>query len=277
MSAVNATDAQLTTAEAARRLGVSCSTLKRWSDGGIVASSRTAGGHRRFSIHTIDRFRSHQRSNADPEAESTVERWARLLLEHHDTLVVSAELLRARSRLGAWWAVAQEVGTALDELGARGARGQVSVLEGQAAAELLGRSLAWCSETIPVSPSAPSGLLVTAEGDDHTLGLSLVELVCREAGWNTRWAGRRAPRGDVEARIAGRAVQMVLVSASSASTDEALLREQVEAYARAARAAGVELVLGGRGRWPRELTHGVRLDSFEELSRHLNELRNRNS
>jgi methanogenic corrinoid protein MtbC1 len=182
-------------------------------------------------------------------------------------LEVSAELLRARSRLGAWWSVAQEVGSALNELGALWVEKKISVLEGHTAAELLGRSLAWCSQTIPVSPSAPTALLVTAEGDDHTLGLSLAELVCREAGWSTCWAGRRTPTRDVQARIAGGAIQMVLVSASSASTDEALLREQAEALGSAARPAGVRLVLGGRGPWPEEQTYGDRLDSFEELSR----------
>jgi excisionase family DNA binding protein len=254
----------LTTAEAARRLGVSASTLKRWSDEGLVTSSRTAGGHRRFSRDIIDRFMAQQSTS-----RSAASNWTGILLNGREMLEVSAELLRARSRLGAWWQVAQELGSALNELGKLWAEGEISILEGHTAAELLSRSLAWCCQAVPVSPSAPTCLLVTADGDDHTLGLSLAELVCREAGWNTCWAGRRSPVHEVQAHIAGGTTQMVLVSASSASTDEERLRQQADSLGSAARAAGVELVLGGSGLWPEEPSYGARLNSFEELSRHL--------
>jgi excisionase family DNA binding protein len=46
----------LTTSEAARRLGVSLSTIRRWSDMGYLRSYRTPGGQRRFSIQQLDEF-----------------------------------------------------------------------------------------------------------------------------------------------------------------------------------------------------------------------------
>jgi excisionase family DNA binding protein len=46
----------LTTSEAARQLGVSLSTIRRWSDAGHLVGYRTPGGQRRFSIEQIEKF-----------------------------------------------------------------------------------------------------------------------------------------------------------------------------------------------------------------------------
>ena len=46
----------LTTSEAARHLGVSLSTIRRWSDLGYLRGYRTPGGQRRFSVEQLDDF-----------------------------------------------------------------------------------------------------------------------------------------------------------------------------------------------------------------------------
>jgi excisionase family DNA binding protein len=46
----------LTTSEAARHLGVSLSTIRRWSDLGHLRGYRTPGGQRRFSVEQLDEF-----------------------------------------------------------------------------------------------------------------------------------------------------------------------------------------------------------------------------
>jgi len=46
----------LSTSEAARALGVSLSTIRRWSDSGALRGYRTPGGQRRFSQEQIDAF-----------------------------------------------------------------------------------------------------------------------------------------------------------------------------------------------------------------------------
>lgn len=46
----------LTTSEAARHLGVSLSTVRRWSDMGYLRGYRTPGGQRRFPVHELDDF-----------------------------------------------------------------------------------------------------------------------------------------------------------------------------------------------------------------------------
>lgn len=46
----------LTTSQAAEHLGVSVSTVRRWSDGGHLTGYRTPGGQRRFPIEQLDAF-----------------------------------------------------------------------------------------------------------------------------------------------------------------------------------------------------------------------------
>jgi excisionase family DNA binding protein len=46
----------LTASEAARHLGVSISTVRRWSDAGHLKGYRTPGGQRRFSVEQLDEF-----------------------------------------------------------------------------------------------------------------------------------------------------------------------------------------------------------------------------
>ena len=46
----------LSSSEAARHLGVSLSTVRRWSDAGYLRGYRTPGGQRRFTIEQLDAF-----------------------------------------------------------------------------------------------------------------------------------------------------------------------------------------------------------------------------
>jgi excisionase family DNA binding protein len=48
---------RLTSKETARLLGVSEASIKRWADGGLLPSEKTAGGHRRFRPEDVATFR----------------------------------------------------------------------------------------------------------------------------------------------------------------------------------------------------------------------------
>lgn len=56
----------LSTSEAARHLGVSLSTVRRWSDAGHLRGYRTPGGQRRFSVDQLDEFLASLGSDAAP-------------------------------------------------------------------------------------------------------------------------------------------------------------------------------------------------------------------
>lgn len=115
----------------------------------------------------------------------------------------------------------------------------------------------------------PRCFLMAAEGDEHTLGLGLLELCLREAGWNATWAGGKTPIHFACELIDSGAVNMVAVSASEHSRDPGLLMDQARRLGEACCRQGIPLVLGGRGRWPAEPPHGERLRGFSELPRSL--------
>src|SRR5574341_1526085 len=95
----------LTSAGVARMLGVTPGSVKRWADLGLLRCERTAGRHRRFERSEVERFLRHRRDSGGGRAE----RWVEALLGEPDVLALHAELLEERSRLGAWWRVAESL------------------------------------------------------------------------------------------------------------------------------------------------------------------------
>jgi len=58
----------LSTSEAARHLGVSLSTVRRWSDSGHLRGYRTPGGQRRFTAEQLDDFLSSLSASGEPRS-----------------------------------------------------------------------------------------------------------------------------------------------------------------------------------------------------------------
>lgn len=67
-----------TSSQAARYLGVSLATIRRWTDAGHVSCYRTPGGQRRFSRAQLDDFVSSMQSDGPVEGPTTLEHDARV-------------------------------------------------------------------------------------------------------------------------------------------------------------------------------------------------------
>ncbi len=68
-----------TSSQAARFLGVSLATVRRWTDAGHIACYRTPGGQRRFSRTQLDEFvTSMQRGGAAGEEPAVAPRDAQV-------------------------------------------------------------------------------------------------------------------------------------------------------------------------------------------------------
>lgn len=245
-------DGLLSTIEVGEIAGVGPTAVKRWADQGLLPCVRTAGGHRRFRREEVELFLHRQQGPTSAMAD---------LLLRSEGLGVEARLLADRSRLGSWLLVAEELGPVLAEIGSRWERGLISVVEEHLASERLARALSRLAEGVPLPQSAPRALLACAEQDDHGLGLALAEIVLREAGWRTLWAGRRTPSADVATLARSGAVALVALSASVAA-DAAGLARDASLVGQACREAGVALAVGGSGPWPEPLPHGDRFHGF---------------
>jgi MerR family transcriptional regulator, light-induced transcriptional regulator len=265
----------LSSAEAAALLGVSPASVKRWADAGVLACVKTAGAHRRFRRETLEQFRAVAEPEPPPPSEAATRdagQWVDALLAGKPAPALEAALLSARSELGSWWRVAERLGPALSELGDRWAAGKITVAEEHLASERLARALSRVGEWLPMRPDAPACLLATAEGDEHTLGLSLVELCLRERGWSPLWIGRSSPIGGLADAVARYDVRLVALSASAHSSNKKALAKQAELVGLACSAYGIPLVVGGSGAWPRQLSYGRLVRDFSTFGQLLSAL-----
>lgn len=257
-------DDLLTTREAAILLGVGTTSIKRWADAGLLQCVKTPGGHRRYSRASVEALIG-QTELTMPVRSGRVSDWIALLTAkvtgHHVADALEAE----RRERGSWGAVSDALGLVLEEIGRAWARGELSVIEEHVASERLIRGLARCGDSIRVSGDAPTAFLITAESDEHTVGLAMTEVCLRERGWRPLWAGPRTPVHFACEYVATADVQLVAVSASQHSRDAALLADQCLRLGEVCRQREILLAFGGNGLWPEHPPYGTRLRSCSEL------------
>jgi excisionase family DNA binding protein len=245
--------------EAARRLGVTPITIQRWVDRGILHAERTAGGHRRIYVTEVRRLIAESRPAA---LSGPLASWLDVLMTGNPHKIRSA-LITARQNLGSWATVADQVASAIAELGRRWEAGKCSIFEEHAVSESLRRGVALCAAEAASEPDARRAVLFTVEGERHTLGLTLAELVLAEAGWLSIWLGEGPPADELQFLVDKLKPNLLLVSASAVTPSKTIARYQ-SALGQVAANNRVELGLVGSGAWSQDpAVH--RLVTFEDL------------
>jgi excisionase family DNA binding protein len=255
--------------EAARRLGVAPITIQRWVDSGILHAERTPGGHRRIYVTELRRLIAESRPT---ELSGPLASWLDVLIAGDPRRVKSA-LVTARQNLGSWAGVADQVASAIAELGRQWEAGACQIFEEHAVSETLRRGVALCAAELAYEPDAPRAVLFTVEGERHTLGLTLAELVLAEAGWRSFWLGEGPPSDELQLLVDKLKPDLLVVSASSVPSPEAIASYQTELSQVAAK-KHVELGLAGSGTWSPDPAVR-RLITFEDLRTFLAEKKQR--
>jgi MerR family transcriptional regulator, light-induced transcriptional regulator len=245
--------------EAARRLGVAPATIQRWADRGMLQVERTAGGHRRIPVTELRRLIA---ASHGPASCAALSFWLEALLSG-DAGKVKAALIAGRETAASWAETADAVAAALTELGRRWEAGTCTIFEEHTASEALRRAAASCAGEMRVRADAPCAVLLTCEGERHTLGLSLAELVFAEAGWRTVFVGEGPPAAELAA-LAARLKPDLIVCAASTGCAPAAVSAYQEALMRLSDQSGMFVMLAGSGAW--QETRGVsRIVSFSDL------------
>jgi excisionase family DNA binding protein len=245
--------------EAARRLGVAPITIQRWVDSGVLNAERTPGGHRRIYITELRRVIAESRSK---ELSGPLADWLNVL-RSGDPVRVKSALLTAKERHGNWAGVGDEVASAIAELGREWEAGRCHIFEEHAATETLRRGLALCTAELRLASDAPRAVLFTIEGERHTLGLLLAELVLAEEGWRSLWLGEALPAEELQLLVEKLSPDLLIVSASSCAPAKAVLRYQ-GVLKQTAEQTGIALGLAGSGQWLSDPTIH-RLITFQDL------------
>lgn len=245
--------------EAARRLGVAPATIQRWVDKGVLHAERTPGGHRRIHVTELRRLIA---AGRPAKLSGQLAHWFDVLMTG-DSAKVRAALIASRRETGSWANTTDEVASAIAEIGRQWEAGICQIFEEHAATEALRRAAAACLGETPAPDDAPRAALFTIEGERHTLGLALAELVLAEQGWRPVWIGEGQPVDELGDLADKFKPSMFLVSASAASPPSA-----VESYQRPlAELAGkydIRLVLAGSGAW-KQSSAAKRVMTFKDL------------
>lgn len=251
----------LTTRQVAVALGVSEASLKRWCDKGLLAVTRTPGGHRRIPAHSVVQFVREQGHTLErPEvlglppaigrsgaALDTVRAPMRTALEEGDEIECRRLILGLYLDGHPAHAICDRaVAPAFREIGERWAHGAVEVYEERRAVELCTRTLYQLRNLLPDPvQEAPTAIGATLAGDPYTLPTTMVEIALVEAGWQARSYGAGHPVGTLCAALATVQPRLFWLSVSALGSEAEFIAEYRQLYEAATR-AGSAIALGGR-------------------------------
>lgn len=276
----------LTSRQAARLLGVSEASIKRWADGGLLPALKTAGGHRRFRPEDLAVFRQGARAGdaagraPRPDAagaapldvglsdelfelivggheEEVASALVGLHLEGHTVARLADELLcPALRRVGDLWH-AGHMSVAQEHLATRTTHAALDGL--RAAARVRTES----AERVAVC--------CAVEEDYHELPVYLSALTLEARGWEVVNLGTNTPFYALTEAVARFVPRLVCVASTVFRQMDRAAREYGE-FGAAVRRAGASVVLGGAGfngqglrqRFPADLYAAT----FSELEEH---------
>ena len=248
-------DRLYSTADLARVCGVSISTIKRWTDGGLLRCVRTPGGHRKFRVQDVAQAAKQlQTSLASADASDANEPAAQLdelallllqdnrealrarvaeALEVGDDRLLRALLLKLHRHGLSMSTIGSDVLLgALLELrnGAHhGATDDFIRRRAERLCEIVLRHL--MEQMPPPGPQAPVAMLAGELGFHDGVWLAICQLTLLAAGWNVVELGLDVPL-ETLSRGFGRQHQglLVLLQVPHSRADVATLQEQVESH-----------------------------------------------
>ena len=256
-------DTLLSPKKAAKVLGVSESSVKRWCDAGHLAVVKTSGGHRRISIQTLMTFarsKGHNLENPQlidlPAVNATIPQ-----VEPYELLTKLTEALAnghedtARSILVSRWMSGEPLANIFDKLlapafsglGHRWESNEIEIYEERRAILMVERSFADMRRLVGTSkPDAPIAIGCTFEGDPYSLPTAMCELTLLELGWKAQNLGIWQPLQSICQAIRNIQPRLVWLSVSKVEEPDTFPEQIRELYA-TAEENNCALILGGRG------------------------------
>jgi excisionase family DNA binding protein len=246
--------------QVADALGVSESSIKRWSDDGLMATHKTAGGHRKLARADVLRFVREQgydvgkpellglaRVPRQPFVDRAVQDQLVTALVDGDGEAIRRLLVALVVRGEPLTAVFDELlAAALHEIGNQWERGGVRVFEEHRAIELVHRALHEIRQLLTrrLPARRPAAIVATLSGDPYTVAITMAELTLADAGWAVTDLGANNPAHTLVEAIASLRPRLVCIGINWIGELEpfAAAYASIDAAARSERAA---LVIGG--------------------------------
>ncbi len=268
--------------QAARAMGVSESSLKRWCDRGWMTAIRTAGGHRKVALGEVLRFaREHDRPLASPELvvlppptrlaaaglERKPPRLAAALLAGDELLArqIVLELYLAGHTLSA---IGDElIACAFREIGQRWSCGEVDVYQERRGCEIILKILCELRRLQPSPKPALVAVGGTIAGDIYALGTCLAELVLLGAGFSATSLGTSIPVASCCTAVRQLRPTIFWLSVSHLTSPDDFV-SQFASLSNCCAETGTALVVGGRALTEdlrRQMTYTAFCDTLKHL------------
>lgn len=268
--------------QVARALGASESSLKRWCDQGLLATTRTAGGHRRLSIDAVTEFlRRTSRRPVRPEllglpalrsggartlAEAAEDFFQGLLENDEETCRrIVFDLYLAGQRISQ--ICDSVIAEAFRRVGQAWECGQAQVYQERRGCELCARLLSEVRALIPIAGhDAPLAIGGTPECDPYTLPTAMVELAMRQLGWQAQSLGARLPWNTLLGAIHDLRPRVLWLSVSHVDDEPAFVEAYRAFYEQVP--TGVAVVIGGRALGEtlrRQIKYAAYCDNLQHL------------
>lgn len=268
--------------QVSRAIGVSESSLKRWCDQGLIATVRTAGGHRKMAIGEVLRFaREHGQSLIEPEVlglpavskhstSGLTEGVSRLV----DALLCGDEQLARRVVLDLYLAkhsrsviFDEVIAEAFREIGDRWECHEADVYQERRGCEIALRILFDLRRIQAPPPGRWIATGGTIEGDQYALPVAMAELVLRDAGFQATSLGMSIPFSSLIRAVEETRPKLFWLSVSHIRGDLDFVTEFAK-LSTACNLNGAALVVGGRALTP-ELRQQMSYSAFCDSMKHL--------
>jgi excisionase family DNA binding protein len=273
----------ISTTEAARAIGVSESSVKRWCDLGILAAVKTAGGHRRMPVREVIRFvREEDRTIANAELLGLPRQTGR---KRHSPEVAYEELLEAlragdenqfrRNAIDLFLAgfdismiCDQVLVPVLAAIGELWHTGGLEIFEEHRSCEMCTRLLHGFRFLLPEpTTSDPLAIGASVEGDPYTLPGQMAELIFLEAGWQVISLGNSLPIASLIPAVEQLKPSVFWMTLSNVADPESFLKSY-RPFAESLQQRGSPLIVGGRA-LTADLRKHMRFSSFGDNFAHL--------
>ncbi len=254
----------LSTADVARLFNVTETTVKRWADEGELKCQKTPGGHRKFDMkHVIEFSTSH---NFEPvgaleleteEAEAhriqlavlnrefgaLADYYVHKALTPDDTDLYYFLSYLYQHHIQLWELYDLVLSPGMREIGARWARGEISVSKEHMASYETLDALAKLQSEIMMKPRVPLTVVCACIDDEyHEIGLRCAANIFESEGWRVHYLGACTPYESVISTIEELRPTTVCLSSTLPANPE-LLREHLSQIYVAARSRGVTVIL----------------------------------
>lgn len=269
--------------QVARAIGVSESSLKRWCDRGLIAQTKTAGGHRKLRVGDVLQFlRENGHQLAEPgllglpamvgRSSRTIQKGREIFrdaLIRGDDVAASQLLIDLFAADHTMTAIGDDViASAFHEIGDLWECGDVFVYEERRSCEICLRALHELRNKIPApAADAPIAIGAAAQGDIYSIALKTSELVLRSVGWRAEAIGSNLPFDSLAQAIDDTRPRLVWLSVSYVSDEQAFVDGMRDVYEAAVR-VNAALALGGQA-LHESLRHRVQCSAYLESFRQL--------